>query len=189
MVRGAWILPKEAIVTTALILTLIGADRPGLVEAVSEAVLRHGGNWLESRLARLAGKFAGVVLVTVPSDQQPALSADLESLAKKGLRVVVERALDDPLPSPKLLQLEVVGHDRPGIVKQISQLLASRGVNVEELTTHAGSAPMSGYVIFRARARLTVPEGLDVDELTQSIEEVANDLMVDVHLGAAEHDA
>lgn len=173
--------------TTALVLTLIGADRPGLVEAVSEAVLRHDGNWLESRLARLAGKFAGVVLVTVPDEREAELTADLGRLAEKGLRVVVEPAVDEPVAKPRVLELELVGHDRPGIVKEISQLLASRGVNVEELTTHAGSAPMSGYVIFRAKARLIVPSGLDVDELAQSIEQVANDLMVDIHLRTPEH--
>ncbi len=174
--------------TTALVLTLIGADRPGLVEAVSEAVLRHEGNWLESRLARLAGKFAGVVLVTVPSDREEALSRDLAQLAAQGLRVVVDPAENEPLRKPRVLKLELVGHDRPGIVKEIAQLLASRQVNVEELTTHAGSAPMSGYVIFRATARLIVPDGLDVEALTESIEEVANDLMVDIHLGSAAGD-
>ena len=175
--------------TTALVLTLIGADRPGLVEAVSEAVLRHDGNWLESRLARLAGKFAGVVLVTAPQSEVEALSADLAALAEKGLRVAVEPALEEPDFRSEVLELEIVGHDRPGIVKEIAQLLASHGVNVEELTTHATSAPMSGYVIFQARARLFVPEGLDVEKLTRSIEEVANDLMVDIQLGAPRIDA
>jgi glycine cleavage system regulatory protein len=171
-------------VTTALVLTLIGADRPGLVEAVSEAVLRHQGNWLESRLARLAGKFAGVVLVTVPSDREAALTEELGHLAERGLRVLVEPAADEPVAKPRVLQLELVGHDRPGIVKEISQLLASRQVNVEELTTHATSAPMSGYVIFQAKARLIVPDGVDVEDLASSIEAVANDLMVDIQLGA-----
>ena len=99
--------------------------------------------------------------------------------------MVVEPAAEEPQRLPKVLQLELVGHDRPGIVKEIAQLLASRGVNVEELTTHATSAPMSGYVIFQASARLIVPDGLDVDELTRAIEEVGNDLMVDIQLGAA----
>jgi glycine cleavage system regulatory protein len=175
--------PKEKAVTTALVLTLIGVDRPGLVEAVSEAVLRHDGNWLESRLARLAGKFAGVVLVSVPESEVDALSADLAALSEKGLRVAVEPTSEESDLRSEVLQLEIVGHDRPGIVKEIAQLLASHGVNVEDLTTHATSAPMSGYVIFQARARLSVPPGLDVEKLTRSIEEVANDLMVDVHFG------
>ncbi len=45
-----------------LVLTLIGPDRPGLVEAVAEPIAAHGGNWLESRMAHLAGQFAGIVL-------------------------------------------------------------------------------------------------------------------------------
>jgi hypothetical protein len=37
-----------------------GKDRPGLVEAPSEALAAHHGNWLESRIAGLGGRFAAI---------------------------------------------------------------------------------------------------------------------------------
>ena len=55
---------------TDLVLTLIGSDRPGLVEAVAEVIAGHGGNWLESRMAHLAGKFAGILRVEIPEGLQ-----------------------------------------------------------------------------------------------------------------------
>jgi glycine cleavage system regulatory protein len=176
-------------VTTTLVLTLIGSDRPGLVEAVSETVARHGGNWLESRMARLAGKFAGVLRVAVPEANAAGLEADLSGLGAQGLRVLVEASPDAvPAGPSRLLELELVGQDRPGIVREISQALAGRGVNVEELTTDCVSAPMSGEQLFRARARLRAPLSLAITDLTAALEAVAHDLMVDVALGEAHHD-
>jgi len=176
--------------TSTLVLALIGSDRPGLVEALSDTVARHGGSWLESRMAHLAGKFAGILRVEVPDAARPALETDLESLTARGLRVVVEASAADAAPPPasRLLELELVGHDRPGIVREISQALATRGVNVEELVTDCVSAPMSGELLFRARARLRAPMAVALGDLTAALEAVAHDLMVDVALGEAHQD-
>src|SRR5947208_1444052 len=110
---------------TSLVLTLIGPDRPGLVEAVAEVIAAQGGNWLESRMAHLAGKFAGVLRAEVPEDRARTVIEALGRLEERGLRVVVEVAggaagVTDRRP----MELEVVGLDRPGIVREISQLLA-----------------------------------------------------------------
>lgn len=166
-----------------LVLTLIGPDRPGLVEAVADTIASHGGNWLESRMAHLAGKFAGVLRAEVPDDRRAAVGQALERLGTRGLRIVVEAGVPAPEPgSSRAMQLELVGLDRPGIVREVSQLLAQHGVNVEELTTDRSSAPMSGEMLFRARARVTIPASADVARLRAGLERVANDLMVEVQL-------
>ena len=77
--------------TTSLVLTFVGDDRPGLVNAISEKVADCGGTWLESRSVRLAGKFAGVVLVNVPNESLIPLELALAKLAPSGLRVSIER--------------------------------------------------------------------------------------------------
>ena len=167
----------------SLVLTLIGPDRPGLVEAVSKAIAGHGANWLDSRMSRLAGKFAGILLIDVPGDSADALVESLRGLEQRGLRVVVERSEVPPPPEGMLaLDLNLVGHDRPGIVRDISRALAERGVNVEELTTGCSSAPMTGDILFHAQARLHVPAGISTEELRRALEALANDLMVDVSL-------
>ncbi|UCF67382.1 MAG: glycine cleavage system protein R [Acidobacteriota bacterium] len=172
--------------TASLVLTVIGDDRPGLVESVSEVVEGHGGNWLESRMARLSGKFAGIVQIEVSAAESARLERALGELCSRGLHVVVESAGD---PGPGLdqrgwhrLTLDVVGQDRPGIVKSISHVLAERGVNVEELDTDRRSAPMSGQMLFHAKARLRLPPEVSLDELHGALERVAADLMVDLRL-------
>jgi len=168
---------------THLVLTVIGADRPGLVGSISEVVSRHGGNWLESRMAQLAGRFAGILRVAVAEDHADALSADLAALQQHGLVVVVERG--DPTPSAatrRHLRIELIGADHPGIVREIARALAERSINVAELETESQSAPMSGEPLFRAVANLQAPKDLSIDELREKLEELAQDLMVDITL-------
>src|SRR4051812_31414302 len=119
----------------SLVMTLIGADRPGLVESVAAIVTEHGGNWLESRMSRLGGKFAGIVRVEVSAEKEQALASALKNLSTHGLSVVVHSDEAKPASIGATTVLEIVGQDRPGIVRQISHALANFGVNVEELQT------------------------------------------------------
>lgn len=168
---------------TSLVLTLLGPDRPGLVEAVADVIAGHGGNWLESRMAHLAGKFAGVLRAEVPADKVDPVLQALRKLEGRGLKIVAEAAGGDEAASDqKAMNLELVGLDRPGIVKEISQLLAQQGVNVEELTTDRTSAPMSGEMLFHARARVHIPATTDLARLRGGLERLANDLVVEIRL-------
>ncbi len=167
---------------TSLVLTLIGDDRPGLVEQLSDRILATGANWEESRMARLAGKFAGLLRVSVDADRADALAAALAALEIGGLKVVVERSAHAEAGESRLINLEVVGHDRPGIVRDISRVLAQHQVNIEELESGVSSAPMSGEPLFRARASLRIPPGVSVDRLRGVLEALAGELMVDVAL-------
>ena len=168
---------------TDLVITLIGPDRPGLVEAVAEPIAAHGGNWLESRMAHLAGKFAGILHVELPAERVEAAVQALRHLEEKGLHVQVEASpAEPPAPSDALLELSLVGTDRPGIVREISHLLVAHGVNIEELLTDRAAAPMSGELLFRARARVRVPAQLAVAELRGRLERLAADLMVEAKL-------
>ena len=177
---------------TSLVLTVIGDDRPGIVEQLSERVLATGANWEESRMARLAGKFAGVLRVSVAADQADVLAATLRELSAGGLSVVVTRSGDSTIPSQRTVGLELIGHDHPGIVRDISRALAALGVNIEELETDVTSAPMSGDSLFRARVTLGVPGGVTVGQLRTVLEDLAGELMVDLALNedaAPPHDS
>jgi glycine cleavage system regulatory protein len=168
-------------VITCLVATIIGRDRPGLVESVSDVVAEHGGNWLESRMAQMAGQFAGILRVEVEADRRDALAAALVGLASGGLRVVVEPAAEEPgAPAPRSVKLEVLGADRKGIVRQIAHAIAARDINVVELETEIRSAPMSGELLFKANARLEVPAGASLADLRRDLERIASDLMVDI---------
>ncbi len=164
-------------------MTIIGRDRPGLVDLVAKVVMEHGGNWLESRMSHLSGQFAGILRIDVPADRQQSLIASLLSLEAQGLKIVVHPGTPErPSESRALAELHLMGHDRPGIVCKISHCLAQNNVNVEELKTECSSAAMSGDMLFKTEAKLQLPDGLDVNALRQSLEKIAGDLMVDVTL-------
>jgi glycine cleavage system regulatory protein len=169
-----------------LVLTLIGRDRPGLVEALAAQVAKHGGNWEESRMAQLAGKFAGILRVSVPAGAARALAQGLSELEREGLRIVVESSDADAKAAGRRLRLELVGDDREGIVRDISRALATRGVNVDELHTRCEDAPMGGGQLFRADALLRAPAELPIDELRAELEGLADDLMVELSLDAVD---
>ncbi|MBX3743804.1 MAG: glycine cleavage system protein R [Verrucomicrobiae bacterium] len=162
----------------ALVLTIIGRDRPGLVESLASMVTRHDGNWLESRMNRLGGEFAGLLRCDLPPDREDAFRQALAQL--DALTAVVRRDQPAPAPTAPLATLDLVGHDRPGIVRQLAAILAAQGVNVEELATECVSAPMSGEPLFKARARLALPPGLNLASLRTDLERVAADLLVEI---------
>ena len=168
-----------------LIVSAIGDDRPGLVEALATTISSHGGNWLDASMAHHSGKFAGIVTVAVPAEAVAALSAALQSTP--GLKIAVEPAgAATPAVQPRRrLTLSLVGHDRPGIVAEVSQVLARRRVNVEKLETRAASAPMSAEMLFHYDAELSAAVDLDAAALKGELEQLSNELMVELHLGVA----
>ena len=162
-------------------MTIIGPDRTGLVESVARVVAEHGGNWLESRMCRLGGEFAGILRIELPVEKRQTLLGALQALQGRGLTVVVRP--DEPASAAtkgRQTKLEIVGHDRPGIVREITSALARANVNVEEFSSECVSAPMSGETLFKAAARLQLPDGCDLATLKKELEKIAADLLVDI---------
>ena len=162
-------------------MTLIGPDRTGLVESVARAVAEHDGNWLESRMCRLGGEFAGILRIEIPSGKKSPLLAALEDLQENGLQIIIRDGQPaSTSTSGQQTKLEIVGSDRPGIVRDITSALARANVNVEEFSSEVSSAPMYGETLFKASARLQLPEGCNLAALKKDLEKIAADLQVDV---------
>ena len=165
-----------------LILTIIGEDRPGLVDTLAGAVAQHGGNWEQSRMANLANKFAGILLVNVPDNQVTALRHALESMSEQGLQVTIERGEDSAAEGHRRLTLELLGQDHPGIMHDIAHALSTHGISIEELDTQTRSASMAGGTLIAARATLVAPQSMPLGDLRTVLEALANELMVDIEL-------
>jgi glycine cleavage system regulatory protein len=171
---------------TSLVLTVIGPDKPGLVSAISDRATAFGANWLESRMANLSGQFAGIVHLHVPPANADPLIAALRELESQGLSVTISKSRGGRADSSsRLLKLELVGQDRPGIVRDISRALAVRGVSIDELATECVSGSWSGENLFQAKAQLRVPAAVATEELRRILERLANELMVDLSLEEA----
>ena len=168
----------------SMVITLIGDDRPGIVETVSRILVEHQGEWVESHMSNLVGKFAGILHVNVPLEQADAFKQDILSEKTSGLSIRVEEVVvEENKPAGQSYHLELVGQDRPGIVHRISSALANNGATVEELETEVIDASMSGEQLFKASISLSMCDGCSIDTLREVVEKLANELIVDIELG------
>ncbi|XVX19760.1 glycine cleavage system protein R [Actinomycetota bacterium] len=174
-----------------LVLTAIGDDRRGLVAALAQAIADHDGSWLEGQLARLGGRFAGIVLIELPDAQVEALTAALHGLDDEGLLEVsimpaepeeYEGGGESDVEWGDPLSLHLLGRDRPGIVSEVSTALADLGASIDELVTSTQDAPMGDGAIFEADAIVWLPEGTTVADLRHALEQIAHELMVDIEV-------
>ena len=163
----------------SLVLTVIGQDRPGIVNRLSDVAQRFGANWAGSRMAGLAGQFAGIVHFQVPDEKLEPLSSALRALTSENLVIVIAEGEGAVPAAQRIVRLQLVGNDRPGIVRDFSGCLARRGVSIEDLHTEFESAPMSAEPLFKVKALLAVPMDLSDAELKRELEGLATEMMVD----------
>ena len=168
---------------TSLVVTAIGADRPGIVSLLSERAQGFGANWAGSRMANLAGQFAGMVHLEVPAQNAEPLAQALRSLESSGLRVVIASSEMGPTPAGRrFVKLELTGIDRPGIVRDLSRDLALRGVSIDDLHTEIVSDGASAEHRFQVKAQLAVPDSLPNEALRRALAALASEMMVDIAL-------
>lgn len=163
-----------------LVITLIGRDRPGLVDRLSSAVAKNGGNWERSRMADLGGQFAGLLEVSVDGSNIESLKNALASI--EDLHLAFADAIQDARENDRVFSIDIVGNDHPGIVRDIFHVFAEAGANVEELETSTESAAEHGAPLFRAKAVFSCPGCTQIDVIQSRIEAIAADIMVDATL-------
>lgn len=169
---------------TFLVVTLSCPDKPGIVENLTDVIVAHGGNWEESRFARLGGEFAGIVLVSVLPDGVEKLTNGLQSLANDQTNVSI-RATSPKTPAGEghlLCKLRLEGADHEGIVHHVAEYLAKRGVNMDEMVTQIESAPMTASPLFHMDAQLDVPPNVTIDELRTNLKAIGDDVGVDIEV-------
>ena len=184
MIRRTVVLTEEASpTTTSLVVSIVGGDRQGIVSSLAERAQRFGANWAASRMTRLAGEFAGMVHFEVPRENADALAAALRGLESSGLQVVVARSNGANVPpSLRVVELELVGEDRVGIVSNLTKMLAGRGISIENIHTDIVRSGVSGKQTFKVEAHLLVPAALSIEALRLEVGTLASEMMVDIAL-------
>jgi len=168
----------------SFVLTVISDDKPGIVEKIADAINHNHGNWLESNLSHLGGKFAGIVEFRVDKENSDKLLNALKALTKQGLIIAIEPTNNEGTAAPSTHQFTLVGNDRPGIIREISQAFALKGINVLELNTKCSSAPHVGTPLFEAWGKMHIPAQTDLDALETMLESLCDQLAVDLQFDA-----
>ncbi|WP_298037491.1 ACT domain-containing protein [uncultured Microbacterium sp.] len=166
---------------TTLILTVAGSDRPGLVAAVADVVDAHGGNWENSQLAEIAGVFAGVIQISITPEHETALAGALRTLDGL-LTIAVHTGADAATPAERPITLQVLGNDRPGIVREVSAVLRGHDLSIQDMLTETRDAAMAGGRLFEATVSATVPESTDLSAIRADLERLTAELQVDITL-------
>lgn len=165
----------------SLVITILGPDRKGFVKSLSETISQYKGSWTESRMSHLAGKFAGILQITVAENKLEELTDALLNLQTDSFKINIERT-DDKFSSTtkNVVCLELLGQDRPGIIHDITKQLEQLNINIEELDSETKEASMSGGTLFIAKLTLGLPEAVSPDDVQDSLEEMSDQFMVDL---------
>ncbi|MFT7288418.1 MAG: glycine cleavage system regulatory protein [Halieaceae bacterium] len=168
--------------TTRFLISFFCDDRPGVIETLSGVVEDGGGNWLDSRLSRLGGRFAGVILVQCLSDQRGKIELMLAGLTTQGISAIVSDAAGETGANNPVQRLTLLGPDRPGIVHELTRALHGAGFNVVQIETCVESAPMSGESLFRAEAHIEPLGDSRLDELEWQLDAMAERMTLEIDL-------
>ncbi|WP_412971207.1 glycine cleavage system protein R [Glaciecola sp. MF2-115] len=162
----------------AMVLTLIGKDKPGLVDEIAKCIIDSEGNWLKSSFCQLSGQFAGFIEVMIPQEKQNDLVHACHQLAHLHITLVPSHAHEQSLNAKAIIQ--VTGNDRRGIVSDITSVLKTFDINITEMTTNCESAPNWGSPLFTAKVTISVAKSMDLDKVKLAIEDITDDLMVEI---------
>lgn len=160
------------------IITLIGEDKPGLLGSLADAVYQLQGNWLSSNFSLMAGRFAGFAEIHLPENQVDAFKKIVQE--RKDVTITLSPGLPPDEQDYKLVIIQVVGNDKPGIVNEVTAVINKQKINICKFESICESAPGSGHELFKATICIDVVYDFDVEQLVEALEEVADDLMIDV---------
>ena len=168
-----------------IVLTLTGRDKVGIVEGVTSVIAKRDGNVESSRMTRLGGEFAMLMLIALPDNEFANLDKDFQQIRIEGYQVTLLQTEDDSKKYAGWLpyEIEVTGADHEGIIRDISRHLAAQGINIESMDTSSTPAPMSGTPLFMMKGIVLVPPKLTFHVWSDALEEIGDKLNVSVKVG------
>jgi len=170
------------------VLTLSGPDRIGIVDRVTGLLLARGGNVETSRMTRLGGEFAVLMLVSLPAEQFAGLEGDLSALIAEGYKLTTTQAgrtYAEDHPGWLPYRIEVHGADHEGIIHEVARYLARLGINIESMDSGTAPAPTSGVPLFTMTAEVVVPPSLAGQAWGDGLEEIGSRMNLEIRVLAA----
>ncbi len=162
------------------ILTFIGDDQPGFVQSIAEVISDWEGNWLESRMSQLEGKFAGLARIGVSVENTEPLKLALYNLSENKFTLGIEDVNESVTGELQKYQLSILGHDRPGIVHEVTRTLAKHNINLLEMSSNIIAAAMTGIPMFSADVTVEVDSQADIEAIDNQLADIATELGLDI---------
>lgn len=170
---------KKVVVTGA------GHDRIGIIKDITELIFENNGNLMDSKMSKLGGDFAVMMLVEFPIDSVQIFKSKLiESKESLGLHLSCSDAIVPKATSHESynVKIELEGADSPGIVYTVSQYLSDVGANVENMVTSSQCAPMGGTTLFKMSGTIKLSDLINFNALKDKVKLLENKLGVDIRL-------
>lgn len=164
----------------SLVITLVGKDKPGLIDSIAQTVSQAKGNWLASSFANMAGQFAGFAEIQLPEENEAQLLATLKN--HPDLDITLNEGLSSQGKKKQKAQIDVQGNDRAGIVQELTAVLNQFNLNIVQFESLCESAPAWGNLIFKATTAVELPLDINTDELKEALEALSDDLVVEIQL-------
>ena len=165
----------------SILISVLGDDKPGLLDSLSEIIVSNDGDWVESNMSTVEAKFAGILRVNVPAKNSKKLMKELTS-SKLGLQIACEETAPVKLSDYKSYNIELIGQNHVGIINQLSHVLTyDLKANVEGIKTEIIDASMSGEQLFKAQIKLHLPISIDEQLIKDKLELIADEMMVEIY--------
>ena len=165
----------------SILISVLGDDKPGLLDSLSEIIVSNDGDWIESNMSTVEAKFAGILRVNVPAKNAKKLMKELTS-SKLGLQIACEETVPVTFSDFKSYNIELIGQNHVGIINKLSHVLTYElKANVEGIKTEIIDASMSGEQLFKAQITLHLPKSIDERLIKDKLELIADEMMVEIY--------
>jgi glycine cleavage system transcriptional repressor len=168
----------------AVVLTVIGRDRVGIVDDISALILEFNCNIEESKMAKLGGEFAAIIMVSGESASLKKLTDSISNFQDRAVLFVTVKTTSEEKKDSRSIpyRLVTISPDTPGIVRSVTAILHKNSINIEEMETETVPAPWTGAPMFHMRAIIMLPPGIHSKELLRELESSTENQDLDITL-------
>ena len=170
--------------TTKLVISALGADRPGIVDEISNIIYKHSLNIEDSRMTVLGGEFAMLLLVSGDQSSLDAIQTQVNEIEQAlQMRLMIKATSDSaPIQNAIPYAVEVTSLDHPGIVNNISSFFSQRDINIVNLHTESYSAPHTGTPMFALHMTIGITADTNIAKLRDAFMQACEELNLDAEM-------
>jgi len=171
----------------SLVITAIGADRPGIVNELSEVLLNANLNVKDSRMSVLGGEFVVMLLVTGSTNSINSIQQQKDALAEKlNLNLLIKSTSSHSSNDDHLsYEITVEGMDNPGIVHKLARYLSQHSINIVNMQTQSSHAPHTGTPMFTVNMLVDIPNQHNLAQLKNDFSALCDELNMDAEFKPA----